>query len=457
VHITYPGMIERIARFPYTSVIDSSFWWDSINIIPEHRGSLIIDVYLQISRGKKKKLVRADNYKSTSHKPFTVFAAEECFPSATGWRHGDIHCHSSYTADQIEYGAPIEIMTFAAYCYGLQWIAVTDHSYDLDDSEDTFNTPDPLLMRWRLLRKKADLLAGAITVIPGEEVTCRTQNGKNCHLLALSSDKFIYGSGDGGEHNFDTKTEKTVGEAVSECVEWGGLACSAHPFKHISAAERLLLNRGSWTPSDLETPGITGIQFYNGIRDKSFFAGKKEWIRLLLDGKRIYAFGGSDAHGDLNRTRAIGIPLWSVKESPDHTLGCVRTVIYAESSSREHMLTGLRAGHAVVTDGPFIDLIVYSADGPSIPGDECGGESVSVTVAFRSSREFGTLGECAIIAGMRNDKTEKMVKKTIPPGQQLVYEDREQLKIAEIRYIRAECITENGAICFTNPVWFLAH
>ncbi|HUT62442.1 MAG TPA: CehA/McbA family metallohydrolase, partial [Anaerolineae bacterium] len=368
VHTIYEDGVERVARFPYYGLsVSSPMWWDSINIVPEFAGIVKVIPYVFVKKEGKVIPVCVDNYPGSSHSPLIINVSKSPLPGGDGWFHGDIHCHSYYTSDQIEFGAPLEVLALAGCSMGLHWIAVTDHSYDLDDFEDDYFSVDPLVIKWHNMRHMANLLENSFTIIPGEEVTCRTENGRNCHMLALNTTRFIKGSGDSGENGLNTVTERSIGEAVALCLKWGGIPCAAHPMERITLLEKLLLKRSEWYPSDLKTPGILALQIHNGARDRGFYKGKKTWINMILNGYRMYAFGGSDAHGDLNLHRSVGLPFFSVKEGLHHTFGSVKTIVRAKSKEKEDILEGLKAGRAVVTEGPFIDLTVtsgYSVVGP---------------------------------------------------------------------------------------------
>jgi len=458
IHAVYESGIERIARFPYHNLkINARIWWDSINITPEYPGNVKINPYVILTKGKRKVVIHVDNYNGTTHSPLIVFVASSPFPGFDGWYHGDIHCHSYYTSDQVEFGAPLEVMAFATYCMGLTWISITDHSYDLDDHEECYLSKDPLLPKWRIMREKAELLAGSVTVIPGEEVTCRTHNGRNCHLLSINSNKFIKGTGDSGKQGFNTKTEKSIGEAVSECIEWGGIACAAHPFEKVPFLEKLLLGRGSWSHKDLRTPGITAMQFYNGVRDRGFRDGMKNWIQFLLSGKRMYAFGGTDAHGDLNRCRCIGFPFVSVSEKRDHIFGSVRTVVHSQTKTRKDIIEALKGGHAVVSDGPFIDLEASSHNRIGHPGDELIDGNITVRALCISSSEFGALKKFRILAGIEGETNERILASPEPDHTDFEYSFTTSIELQGLLYIRAECETVLSKICFTNPIWFTKH
>ncbi len=58
------------------------------------------------------------------------------FPWPSGWHGGDLHTHSMFTNNIAEWGAPLPALRAAATAIGLGWVAVTDHSCDLDQTVD---------------------------------------------------------------------------------------------------------------------------------------------------------------------------------------------------------------------------------------------------------------------------------------------------------------------------------
>jgi len=454
VHMRYENGRERIARFPYGGIqIKEQVWWDAINVMPEFPGTVVISLNLLVRDGKGLIQVGVDNYRGLSHSSLTVTVASQPLPGGENWYHGDIHCHTLYTSDQVEFGAPLEMMAFGAYCMGYHWMASTDHSYDLDDRSDDYLEPDPLLAKWHIMKRQAEFLTPTVTVIPGEEVTCRTGSGKNCHLLAVNHERFIKGSGDSGEHGLKTDSEHSVGEAVRKCIEWNGLACASHPFESIPLLERMILRRGEWTQSDIETPGLTALQFHNGIRDHGFREGMKAWIRLLLAGRRLFAYGGSDTHGDMNRRRRVILPFLALGEDMHHTFGAVRTVVHAESRELDHLLKGLREGRVVVTEGPFISLSVTGNVSAAGIGDSFSEGAGTIRVVSRSAQEFGSLKSLRILGGTIGEQSEQVLAVTdpVPADYEWVVERNE--RFSGDGYIRAECETHFGKHCFTNPLW----
>ncbi|MEA3282245.1 MAG: hypothetical protein U9Q68_06730 [Euryarchaeota archaeon] len=55
-------------------------------------------------------------------------------PTVTNWYAGDTHYHSSYTDNLVEFGFPVEATVEAGKSVGLDWNAITDHSFDVGDS-----------------------------------------------------------------------------------------------------------------------------------------------------------------------------------------------------------------------------------------------------------------------------------------------------------------------------------
>ena len=454
IQMDYAGGVTRVAHFPYGGMdITGPFWWDCYNIVPACQGLVRITPHCFYRSGSQLVQVTVDNYPGIPKYPFTTDTSALPYPSAEGWYHGDMHTHTFFTSDQIEFGAPIEALSLAAFSMELDWFAATDHSYDLDDSVDDYLVGDHTLPKWRDLHHKADILNGIMTVLVGEEVTCRTRDGCNCHMLAVGSERFIGGSGYSGEKGLDTKSEHTVGQAASLCSEWGGFAVASHPFEHISTAERLILNRGAWTNADLAAPGIIGMQFHNGVRDGGFKKGMRAWISMLLQGRRIVALAGSDSHGDFNRTRSVAIPFMALKESTDNTFACVRSIVKATSGARDDIVEGIRAGRVVVSEGPFVDLRVICRDTIAGPGDEVNDSSGIVRATALSNNDYGPVMSLKIIAGMYREKVERTVSEDTPSGAIFRLSAECVLAGDDVRYYRAECITTEGLLCFTNPVW----
>ena len=94
-------------------------------------------------------------------------------PSWDTWYAGDVHFHSDLTNSMNwdsfsligpffgEYGTPLAITSIVGEVVGLDWITVTDHSYELDGSNDDSNGPEPDY--WRDLYDYSDAALQSIS------------------------------------------------------------------------------------------------------------------------------------------------------------------------------------------------------------------------------------------------------------------------------------------------------
>jgi hypothetical protein len=75
---------------------------------------LTIDCAAIVESGGHTFCVFNDNYTGLSHAPFNVYADSEPLPMESGWQMGDLHCHSSWTSDQVEFGLPPQAIPLLA-------------------------------------------------------------------------------------------------------------------------------------------------------------------------------------------------------------------------------------------------------------------------------------------------------------------------------------------------------
>lgn len=433
IRVWYPSDRVRELRFRIDEEVSQPLWCKVFRFDPEERGDMEVEVLFYGSRKGRPLLVRNDNLRTASHRPFRVLASPYPLPEVEDWYYGDAHFHSSYTWDQAEFGAPLRAAVEAARAIGLSWFAATDHSYDLDDREGSYLQNDPGLPKWRNFLKEVEDID--FPVLAGEEVSCGSTRGHNLHLLAFGIREFVEGKGDSGERWLRTRPDLSLREALDRVLAQGGVAYAAHPLFRFPFPQRVLLGRGSWTWEDLRAEGLSGLQFWNGRRGGDFEEGKGVWVRLLLEGRRVYALGGNDAHGDFNRFRGLSIPLLKVKELPFYTFGRVRTAAYCpDGPSPEAILEALKEGRTVVTDGP---MVLVRAEGARWDAEAVSTEEFGKVVELRVY--FGDLGkrkESVLWRGGRGMRT--WARGSIPPGP---------------GYLRAETETEGGALGLTNPVW----
>ncbi len=110
-------------------------------------------------------------------------------------------------------------------------------------------------------------------------------------------------------------------------------------------------------------------------------------------------------------------------------------------------------GRAVVTEGPFIDLTMGSQGIVERPGGALQRGDLTVRATFTSTEEFGSLKTARIIAGMANEKDERILIQASQFRTDFDHSLEYALGSDNFIYIRAECDTFSGKLCFTNPIW----
>ncbi len=365
--------------------------------------------------------------------PKRVQISPEDIPTITDWYCGDTHQHTNYTHNVYEFGAPIYATRAANNAMGLDWMIVTDHSFDL--------TPE----KWNVSSADCDAHSDNLfRVMQGEEVSCYLPGTdinpwqyKYNHLLVYGTD-FI----PGGEWEDGTGSDYTPAEAIAIANSQGGVTYLAHPFYDD-------LFRDTWRDKDYNLP-FTGLQIWNYGSDKPTHLpdGIAKWSELLLGGRHVYVEGGTDAHGDFN---AIA--------------GKVKTYVYAPGYSqsdlptRSAILNALRNGNSVMTDGP---VVIFDIN------EEIIGKEVSVTertnatlrIHWNSTSEFGYITNITVKKGVINEteETDFIIIEPSSMGKNTLCDEYElAISPTESCYYRVEAYsnTTNGEQhrCYTNPIW----
>lgn len=465
VELSYSdGTHHAIQPFRSPVFIDKPMWTRITHIEPppSFSGTLTIRIHFRAIRQKDQRIQECmtDNLPGSSHAPLYVRIPCDPFPKFSGWVMGDLHVHSSFTSDQVEFGAPLDVIAEMGKCSGLDFAAITDHSYDLDDRIDDYLRSDPQREKWTRLLAETESSHGShdFLFIPGEEISCGNRNGKNVHLLLLNNRFFIEGSGDSAEALFRTKPEHRIPE-ILESAEQGSLAFAAHPEVPFHPLHWIFLRRWKWTRSDYQHPKLSGLQILNGPDDLFFRKGLKRWISLLLQGKKLSIVAGNDSHGNFNRFRQLLLPFVGIREAKTHVFGRARTAVYVgKRLDRQHIIEALRAGRSTVTTGPALNCVVHNEKGEeAIPGDTLRGHSIQVRLRADSSEEFGKFEEIKIWAGSIGDRKESLLEANTHLHGGIRIETRVQVpQFTTNAYIRCEATTKNGiqqAFALTNPVW----
>ena len=381
---------------------------------------------------------------------------------------GDLHHHSGLTEDAIEFGAPLEASRAAATALGLGFVAVTDHSYDLDDRIGSWRLTDPELTKWHTSRRRMAELnreSSAALLLPSEELSVRNSRGRNVHALVLDHPHFLPGSGDGGERVLRRPSELNLTE-LTATAQSPAVVIAAHPYQPVPWLQRLVIGRDNWSAPDLATAGIAGLQIMNGRLDAGFWRGLSGWKRLLLQGERTYIYAGSDSHGDFNRFRVIGLPFVYLTERDGMTLGSCRTgVLGVKPGDQAGIMSALSVGRCLISNGPSIDLEVRGDGSSAGPGGSLPGGDLEVHLRLASTPEFGPLTRLRLYRGIIGATQEDLLVDLLLGSGRYKFRWRHKLHQTRPGYLRAEVQSRLPAgnvfgnhlgLALTNPLWIEA-
>lgn len=402
----------------------------------------------------KEKTFQRWNYPGLKPKPLIVKVLKETPPKAPGFAAGEMHCHTLYSCDHVEHGASPAVMQKAAISVGLDFVNFTDHAYDFAYLEEDYTkeAPSPAPRFQALQEEIKNLLAEAEKplMLAGEEVSAGNSKGENVHMTLLAPESYIPGLGDCGrnwlENRPTLKIEKILEQTNAHCF-------AAHPFQQMGLLERFIFRRGYWKDIDIHTEkkhSIRGIQFWNGLRDEGFLRGREFWINELGKGNFLLPIGGNDAHGDLNDSTSVHLPLFSLRHNRHHVFGKVRTVVkLAECATKTETALSLHD-----LNKAFMGDNCYITDGPALWWERASlGTDTCITFHARSNSDFGGGFRYIRIFGRRI-----LANGRISPKEEICMESqvaaRESTDImvpsSGYIYLRGECETASGKFAMTS-------
>jgi hypothetical protein len=239
-----------------------------------------------------------------------------------GWWRGDFHTHTAHSDGSCDVSGqrqpcPTLNTADAARDAGLDFVAITDH-----------NTITQLADMRRLQKAYPKTL-----LIPGTEVT--TFVG---HANVIGNNAFV---------DFQLGSERLpkLGKLFDEATAQGAIVSVNHPG--LPSGE-ICMGCG-WTAKDTDWSRVTAIEVINGSTLRTGGAetstgGIAFWEKLLSQGYRITAIGGSDNHDATDRRGA--------KQSP---VGRPTTVVYASELSTLGIVAGVKSGRVFVDAAGFPD------------------------------------------------------------------------------------------------------
>ena len=333
-----------------------------------------------------------DNFFSSSKLPFSCFISDDFLPCHGFCSYGDLHVHSQYSQSQVEFGPPVSVIDLMSKSCGLDFLAITDHSYDLSCSMDDYLKNDEELRRWSSYISEITNYHGyGSIVMGGEEISCFNSRKKTIHLCAIGTKEFIPGSIDGARQNPFAKNHSTLllQDSIRLIHKQQGLAIAAHPGSKFGFLQKLLLRRGKWNQEDMMND-LDGIQAVNNGFEKSWIISKNLWVNELLNDHRLSLIAGNDSHGDFNRYRTIAMPFILISENFNRYLSSAKTGIYKKVISQSDIITEIQKGATFVTSGPFLALSTSDSISDNVIGkNDISVMEKTIIAIIKSSYEFG--------------------------------------------------------------------
>jgi hypothetical protein len=251
-----------------------------------------------------------------------------------------------------------------------------------------------------------------LLVIPGEEVT--TRHG---HWLAVGLPPggwvdWRYAPRDGVFPHFASEVRST-----------GGLVIAAHPAAPVP---------GSLWEFGFEH--VDGLEVWNGRWNLDDEVSLRIWQRLLCEGRRLVAVGGSDSHA---HRQPVGSP---------------QTVVYACELSKSALLDGLRRGRSYIarSRGVTVELTASCSGrgarmGETLPVPP--GAPITVTAMVT-----GAAGTTAALITAEGCVGRAAV--TGPARTMLRWElDAASARFARLEIREAQRRPLGAMVALTNPVW----
>jgi len=342
--------------------------------------------------------------------PLQVRVDRQGPPRLPGMVQGDPHVHSSATRDMVEFGPPPHLLREAARSLDLDWFALTDHSYDLDDDPVDWHRNDPALPVWKAQQewiRQAAVSQGPF-VLAGEECSVGGVGGGILHLLLLAPTRFWPGGADGGEGWRPRRPEWRLPALMEALQDSGTLAVSAHTGERPGAGERWLLRRRAWKGRDMAL--VQGHQILSGGVGAAFQAGLDLWRGELAQGRFSPILAGGDSHGHFSLGRSVRVPALSLGWGRGQLFGRYRSAVLlqegeslalegnGEDRRSARLVEELASGRVLLGDGPLLHAV--SGGGHPVLGGPLGGsrpwlrmEQHTAAGPLRSLRLFGGDGD----------------------------------------------------------------
>jgi hypothetical protein len=315
-------------------------------------------------------------------------------PSICGarWYRGDLHLHTVHSDGERD---PSELAS-AAQANDLDFIVSTDHNTNA--ANRAWQASD----------------TGTLLVISGEEVTTRHGHWLAVGLPPRAWVDWRYGPGDGVFPRF-----------AAEVRDAGGLVVAAHPSVPLPGS--------AW---EFGFADVDALEVWNGRWNVDDELSLRIWQRLLQQGQRVVAVGGSDSHG---------------KHQP---VGSPQTAVHADELSTPAIVDGLRRGRSYITRSPnaALELTAHSAAadvaGPGqalrVPPDTPTTVTAVISGAPDTTATLVTTAGCVARATVGRSGRARMQWEL----------DATSAGFARLELREAQRRPLGAMVALTNPVWF---
>lgn len=370
-------------------------------------GTFSLACKAEIKNRNKKIIIFNNNLITSDKKPLFGTYAEDKLPGHDRCLYGDMHVHSQYTESHVEFCPPLKAIDSAANAFGLNFLSIIDHSYDIECSMEDYLKPDPEIRRWQAFQKEINDSNFNTEIIPGEEISVLNSRKRVVHLGGAGVKTFIRGSADGARKKISIiEHSPSIDEASSSIHKDQGLSFAAHPGANCGFLQKLLLKRGVWENCDISNK-IDAFQAVNNGFRKGWYRARKLWIKRLLEGQKLPLIAGNDSHGDFNRYIALKIPFINIFDDDNRYLGYGRTAVYSDKKlSQSELIQCIKDGKTFITTGPYVQ-ITNNEDKNLICSSPI--TISNLKISAESTKEFGQIDTIRIFRGYIERKREDLL------------------------------------------------
>ncbi len=369
------------------------------------------------------------------------------------WHYGDLHVHDCKDEASIigERGCPtcmaetlnwgddnsLQEMKNQYIAMGSDWFTITSHSYCVESASE-----------YNGIHSQANQLSGpSFLLMPDTELTSEEEgpqegsdegdlicwNGSN-HMGAHWINSWKPGGQDG---LLEICNDPISGFSsnIRDVRSEGGFGVINHPTAP-NWGWNSYVNTHGFTHSD----GLQGVEIWNGPTMQGSGAAVGWWVRKLLDGEPMYAYGGSDTHDDV--------------------FECGWNHVYVMGDfNKENLKEGLVRGRLYISNYQTLVVLIHdiATDRRAMMGGGLtvdAGSDVEVPIYY----DFGTrTGTVTLYRGVVGESSETVIDQELSvAGSGWLYIPDTAPLTADLVYYRAYSSVTSGGIysAYTNPVWY---